>query len=170
MVLNVNFADTKRAVETEILDLDIANKEYAQVCSSEKKKAKKRWKRVQTQIAILNAPSALAIVKAAYEKALKAIDATKLAIATEETKALELYGNLLSNEARQPQENIILLAHPGKMFTGSYILRLPPKHVAPSASASRLTFNKFFHEMLVRLSSTPSRSLTRFGYISTLCE
>jgi hypothetical protein len=44
--------------------------------------------------------------KSAYEKATQALDAAKLAIMTEGAKAFELYGNLLSDEARQPWEKI----------------------------------------------------------------
>ena len=49
---------------------------------------------------------ALAATKAAYEKALKAIETAKLAVTTAATKLFELYGNLLSDEARQPWEKI----------------------------------------------------------------
>jgi hypothetical protein len=45
--------------------------------------------------------------KLAYKKASQTVDATKLATMIEGAKALELYGNLLSNEARQPWEKII---------------------------------------------------------------
>jgi hypothetical protein len=47
---------------------------------------------------------ALSAAKAAYEKALKAIQEAKLAITTAGAKLFELYGNLLSDEARQPWE------------------------------------------------------------------
>jgi hypothetical protein len=50
---------------------------------------------------------ALVATKASYEKALKAIKATKLAVTTEGAKPFELYGNLLSNKAPQPWEKII---------------------------------------------------------------
>ncbi len=50
---------------------------------------------------------ALAAVKAAYEKALKAIETAKLAASTAGTKPFEIYGNLLSDEAHQPWEKII---------------------------------------------------------------
>ena len=45
-------------------------------------------------------PSALAIVKENQESAMKALEAAKLTINTAGAKAFELYGNLLSNEAR----------------------------------------------------------------------
>jgi hypothetical protein len=40
--------------------------------------------------------------KTAYEKAKQAVEAAKLAAAMKGTKPFELYGNLLSDEARQP--------------------------------------------------------------------
>ena len=40
--------------------------------------------------------------KSAYKKATQAVDAAKLAGMTEGEKTFELYGNLLSDEARQP--------------------------------------------------------------------
>jgi hypothetical protein len=46
-------------------------------------------------------------VKTAYKKAKQAVEAAKLAAATEGMKPFELYGNLLSDEARQPWEKII---------------------------------------------------------------
>jgi hypothetical protein len=50
---------------------------------------------------------ALAATKAACEKALKAIQEAKLAVTMAGAKLFELYGNLLSDEARQPWEKII---------------------------------------------------------------
>jgi len=40
------------------------------------------------------------------KKAAQALDAVKLVIMMEGAKAFELYGNLLSDEARQPWEKI----------------------------------------------------------------
>ena len=45
--------------------------------------------------------------KTAYEKANQAVEAAKLATATEGTTPFELYGNLLSEEDRQPWEKIV---------------------------------------------------------------
>ena len=45
--------------------------------------------------------------KSAYKKAIQAVDAAKLTAATEGAKAFELYRNIVSDEARQPWENII---------------------------------------------------------------
>eukprot|EP00804_Cyclotella_cryptica_P015307 CCRYP_005411-RB/>CCRYP_005411-RB protein AED:0.38 eAED:1.00 QI:0/0/0/1/0/0/2/0/442 len=50
---------------------------------------------------------ALAEAKALYGKALKALEAVKLAVTTTGAKPFELYGNLLSDEPRQPWEKII---------------------------------------------------------------
>ncbi len=50
---------------------------------------------------------ALTAAKALYEKALKAVETAKLAVTTAGAKLFELYGNLLSDEARQPWEKII---------------------------------------------------------------
>jgi hypothetical protein len=47
---------------------------------------------------------ALVAAKAAYEKALKAIETAKLAVTMAGAKLFELYRNLLSNEAHQPWE------------------------------------------------------------------
>jgi hypothetical protein len=44
--------------------------------------------------------------QSAYEKAAQALDAVKLDATMEGAKAIELYGNLLSDEARQPWEKI----------------------------------------------------------------
>ena len=52
------------------------------------------------------ASESLVAAKSAYEKSKQAVDVVKLAAMTEGAKAFELYGNLLSNEARQPWEKI----------------------------------------------------------------
>jgi hypothetical protein len=49
-----------------------------------------------------SASKSLVAAKSAYKKAKQAVEAAKLAAKTEGTKAFELYGNLLSDEARQP--------------------------------------------------------------------
>ena len=49
----------------------------------------------------------LASTKVNHKKAIKAVEAAKLAIPMGGVKAFELYGNLLSNKARQPWEKII---------------------------------------------------------------
>ena len=52
------------------------------------------------------ASKSLVVAKSAYEKAKQAVDATNLAAMTEGVKAFELYGNLLSDQAEQPQEKL----------------------------------------------------------------
>ncbi len=47
------------------------------------------------------------MAKANYKSATKALEAAKLTVTTAGAKAFELYGNFLSNEARQPWEKII---------------------------------------------------------------
>ena len=42
-----------------------------------------------------------------YKQATKAIEATKLAVTMAGAQAFKLYGNLLSDEARQPWEKVI---------------------------------------------------------------
>eukprot|EP00804_Cyclotella_cryptica_P003882 CCRYP_015754-RA/>CCRYP_015754-RA protein AED:0.44 eAED:1.00 QI:0/0/0/1/1/1/2/0/223 len=51
-------------------------------------------------------PPALAEAKALYDKALKALEAAKLAVTMAGAKPFELYGNLLFNKAPQPWEKI----------------------------------------------------------------
>ena len=58
--------------------------------------------------AFLLPPSSLIAAKTAYEKAKQALEAMKLAATTEGAKAFKLYGNLLSDEARQPWGKVIL--------------------------------------------------------------
>jgi len=52
------------------------------------------------------ASESLVAAQSAYEKAAQALDAVKLDATMEGAKAIELYGNLLSDEARQPWEKI----------------------------------------------------------------
>ena len=51
--------------------------------------------------------SAVAMAKVNYKSATKALEAAKLTITMAGVKAFDLYGNPLSNEARQPWEKII---------------------------------------------------------------
>jgi hypothetical protein len=97
----------------------LAKREYVKVHSSEKKKSKgnkpkgksdgkSKGKSEGNKLEVTNPNSeALAAVKAAYETALKAMETAKLAVTTAGAKLFELYGNLLSDEARQPWEKII---------------------------------------------------------------
>jgi hypothetical protein len=85
-----------------MLNLEIMKDVYAQVRNSERRKAKGN-KRERA----LAASDSLEAAKLAYKKATHAVDATKLAIMMEGVKAFKLYGNLLSNEARQPCEKTV---------------------------------------------------------------
>ena len=53
------------------------------------------------------ASKSLVAAKSAYEKATQAVDAVKLAILMEGEKTFKLYGNLLTDETRQPWEKIV---------------------------------------------------------------
>eukprot|EP00804_Cyclotella_cryptica_P003935 CCRYP_016107-RA/>CCRYP_016107-RA protein AED:0.23 eAED:0.69 QI:0/0/0/0.66/1/1/3/0/407 len=90
MGLDTRLADAERAVETAKLNAEIAKREYTQLHNSEKKKR-----------AIKEMRPAL------HDKALKALEAEKLVVTTAGVKPFELYGNLLSDKARQPWEKII---------------------------------------------------------------
>ena len=88
---DAKFPITKRALETVILDLYTMETKYAQVHSSKEKEAKHKKKN-----------GGWAVTKAAYKKAMKAVEATKLAVTTRGVKAFDLYEILLSNKARKP--------------------------------------------------------------------
>ena len=99
---DIKCRDSEEAVETAVMDLDIKKEEYAKVRASEKKKTRGNSGE--------DAPAAsesLVAARTAYEKAKQAVEAAKLAVTTEGAKAFELYGNLLSDEARQPWEKVI---------------------------------------------------------------
>eukprot|EP00804_Cyclotella_cryptica_P026276 CCRYP_007612-RA/>CCRYP_007612-RA protein AED:0.26 eAED:0.26 QI:127/1/1/1/0/0/2/34/152 len=97
MGLDTSFADAEKA---------IAKEEYTQLRYSKKKKKKGNEGDAPGTTAKA-VPPALVEAKALYDKALKALEAAKLAVTTTGAKPFELYGNLLSNEARQPWEKII---------------------------------------------------------------
>ena len=99
---DVKFSNAEEAVVTVTLDLAIRKEEYTQVRNSERKKNKGNPGE--------SAPAAsesLLAAKSAYEKAKQTVEAAKLAATMEGAKAFELYGNLLSDEARQPWEKIV---------------------------------------------------------------
>ena len=88
MELDVILSKAQEAVTNTECDLEIAKETYAQVRSSEKKKAK------GSKGEAMPADSEpLAFAKADHEKAAQAVAAAKLAIATEGAKAFELYAN-----------------------------------------------------------------------------
>eukprot|EP00804_Cyclotella_cryptica_P028379 CCRYP_016425-RA/>CCRYP_016425-RA protein AED:0.39 eAED:1.00 QI:0/0/0/1/1/1/2/0/371 len=105
MGLDTSFADAEKAVKTAKLDVEIVEEEYAQLRNSEKKKKGSKGNAPGTTTEAV--PPALAEAKALYDKALKALEAAKLVVITAGAKPLELYGNLLPDEARQPWEKII---------------------------------------------------------------
>eukprot|EP00804_Cyclotella_cryptica_P024749 CCRYP_001726-RA/>CCRYP_001726-RA protein AED:0.44 eAED:0.44 QI:42/1/0.5/1/0/0/2/0/194 len=96
MGLDTSFAEAEKA---------IAKEEYTQLRTSEKKKKGNKGNAPGTTAEAV--PPALAEAKALYDKALKALEAAKLAVTIAGAKPFELYGNLLSDEARQPWEKII---------------------------------------------------------------
>ena len=103
---DVKFSNAKETVATAILDLEIKKEEYAQVRASERKKDKGNpGERVPAAV------ESLAAAKTAYQKAKQAVEAAKLAVTTKGVKVFKLNGNLLSNEARQPWEEIIQAPH-----------------------------------------------------------
>ena len=95
MELDVNFSRAQEAVSTKELHLEVAKEEYAQVRTSERKKAKGNKGEAMSAD-----PESLALTKAEYEKATQALLAAKIAVTTAGAKAFELYANLLSDEAR----------------------------------------------------------------------
>jgi hypothetical protein len=107
MGLDAKFAETEQTVIHAELEAELAKTEYVKLRNSEKKKNKGN-KPEGSRSEVTNPDlEALAAAKAAYEKALKAIQEAKLAVTTAGAKLFELYENLLSDEARQPWEKII---------------------------------------------------------------
>ena len=98
---DVRFSRAEEAVATAKLHMEIYKDEYAQARNLEKKVKGNKGESIPAVSESLEA------AKLAYENAKQALDAAKLAIMTEGAKAFKLYGNLLSNEARQPWEKII---------------------------------------------------------------
>jgi hypothetical protein len=109
MGLDMDYAEAERAVEAAKLDAEIAKTEYATVRNSEKKKKGKQGEATGTSGTNpkpVVSPE-LTAAKNAYKKAVKAIEAAKLSVTMAGTKPFELYGNLFSDEARQPWDKII---------------------------------------------------------------
>ena len=86
---DVNISKAKEAVETAALDLDIQKEENMQVCSTERKKSKGN-----PGEGIPATSESLVATKTAYKNAKQALEAAKLAAATEGAKPFELYENL----------------------------------------------------------------------------
>ncbi len=99
---DVKISKAEEAVVNATLDLEIRKEEYVQVCSTEKKKSKGNPGEG------IPAPSeSLVAAKSACKKAKQVLETAKLAAVTEGQKPFKLYGNLLSNEARQPWDKIV---------------------------------------------------------------
>ena len=137
---DVKYLNAQEAVTMVNLDLDIKMEEYAQVPTLEKKKNKGN-----PGEGIPAASKSLVAAKTAYEKAKQAVEAMLLAAATEVAKAFELYGNLLSNEARQLGIRSFRpkgLNVTGKISMGSLMMKLIPRPGTPLWSVSRSTCNR----------------------------
>ncbi len=99
---DVKISKAEEAVANATLDLEIRKEEYAQVRSKEKKKTKgNRGEGIPAT------SESLVAAKSAYKKAKQSLETAKLATVTEGQKPFELYGNLLSDEARQPWDKIV---------------------------------------------------------------
>ncbi len=92
MGLDADFKEAKVALKTAILDLDIAKLEY----SSKKKEAKEHKEKPPPSS---EATSPVVVTKTTYEKAIKAIESTKLAITMTGANAFELFQNILFDKA-----------------------------------------------------------------------
>jgi hypothetical protein len=103
MGLDTNFANAEKAVFNAELEAELAKTEYVQVHSSKKKNKGNKPEGSKSEGTNPNL-EALVAAKATYERALKATEAAKLAVTTAGAMLFELYGNLLSNEARHPCE------------------------------------------------------------------
>jgi hypothetical protein len=102
MEYDVKYLNAKEEVATANLDLVIKKEEYMQVRTSEKRKNKGNPGEGTS-----TASKSLVAAKTAYNKAKQTLEAVKLVTTMEIAKAFELYGNLLSDEARQPWDKIV---------------------------------------------------------------
>ena len=98
--LDAGFKEAEVALKLVILNLDIATLEY----SSKKKEAKEHKEKL---IPNSQATSLVVVAKTTYKKAIRAMEAVNLVVAMAGANAFYLFGNHLSNEARQPWEKII---------------------------------------------------------------
>ena len=105
MGLDTDFAAAEKAVETAKIEAELAKQEYVTARNAEKKKKGNKQEAPGTTTE--TASPALVEAKTTYDKVLKALEDAKLAVTTAGEKPFELYGNLLSDEARQPWEKII---------------------------------------------------------------
>lgn len=102
MGLDEKIANGEMAVMTTKLDPELAKMEYEEVHSSEKKKNKgSKSEGTNSDSKVLVLPNAN------NKKTVNAIEAVKLAVTTKGSKLFEHYGNLLTDETRQPWKSII---------------------------------------------------------------
>ena len=87
--------------------LDAAKTEYAQLAKATKKAKDQKQKGVNPDSDVNTMSSLLAAAKTACKEAVAKVEEAKLAITMAGAKPFELYGNLLSNKARQPWEKVI---------------------------------------------------------------
>ncbi len=96
------------ALEAAFCQLDSATTEYTQLAKATKKKAKEQKEKGVNPAPDLNATSSsLATTKAACKEATTKVEEAKLAVMTARAQPFKLYGNLLSDEARQPWEKVM---------------------------------------------------------------
>ena len=87
----------------------------------------------------------------ACKMAAKSVEEAKLAVTTEGVKLFEVYGNLLSDEARQPWEKIL------QAQVAHSLPRLPPRLETPSVNELCFTFNRCFNSTQTKCSSSISQ-------------
>ncbi len=106
--LDTNYANAAMGLEAVYCVLDAAKTEYAQLAKATKKKAKDQKEKGVNPDPDVNATSSpLAAAKTACNEAATKVKEAKLAIMMEGAKPFKIFGNLLSNEARQPWEKVI---------------------------------------------------------------
>eukprot|EP00804_Cyclotella_cryptica_P020838 CCRYP_011449-RA/>CCRYP_011449-RA protein AED:0.36 eAED:0.63 QI:0/0/0/1/0/0.33/3/0/453 len=105
MGLDTDFTEAKKAVETAKIEAELAKEEYVKVRNAKKRKKGNKGDAPGTTTE--TASPALVEAKASYDKFLKVLKDAKLPVSTASAKPFKLYGNLLSDKARQPWEKII---------------------------------------------------------------
>jgi len=140
MELDIKFENTEEAVTMATLVLDVRKEEYVQVRTSERKKNKGNPGEGTPA-----ASKSIVAAKTACDKAKQAEEATKLTVMTEGVKAFELYGNLLSDEARHSWEKNIqarMTTCPWEDVHGVTHEKLLPRPGNPSWNVSCSTYSR----------------------------
>ena len=155
-----NYANDTMALEATYCKLDAAGTEGSQLAKGMKKKAKEKKKKgVSSDPDITARSSSLSAAKTACKEAAAKVKEAKLAVTTTRAKVFQLYGNLLSDKARQPWK-IVMKAQVkkllGRMSLETTTPRLPSKLGIPSTTASCSTYKQCFDLMLERPSSNAS--------------